>query len=58
MLLVFSGALVHGGSKYFVQEKVEYQSCIRLFFTIAENKYNHDVCEMTHNLTNKDVCST
>ena len=34
--IVFSGSLVHGGSKYFVQEKGEYPSCIRLFFTIAE----------------------
>ena len=41
-----------------MQEKGEYPSCIRLFFTIAEKKYNHDVCELTHKLTNKDFCST
>ena len=51
--IVFSGSLVHAGSKYFVQEKGEYPSCIRLFFTIAEKKYNHDVCELTHKLTKK-----
>ena len=56
--IVFSSSLLHCGSKYFVQEKGKYPPCIRLFFTIAENKYNHDVCEMTHNLTNKDFCST
>ena len=33
--IVFSGSLVHAGSKSFVQEKGEYPSCIRLFFTIA-----------------------
>ena len=56
--IVFKGSLVHGGSKSFVKEKGEYPFCIRLFFTIAEKIYNHDVCELTHKLTNKDCCST
>ena len=48
--IVFSGLLVHGGSKTFVQSKGEYPSCIRLFFTIAKNNFNINICEMTHNL--------
>ena len=49
--ILFSGSLVHGGSKSFVQNKEKYPNYIILFFIIAENKYKHDVCEMTHNLT-------
>ena len=56
--IAFSGSLVHAGSKSFVQEKGECPSFIRLFFTIADKKYNHDVCELTHKLTKKDFCST
>ena len=56
--IVFSCLLVHCGSKTFVQSKGEYLSCIRLFFTIAENNYNINVCEMTHNLTKITFCST
>ena len=48
--IVSSDSLVHGGSKTFVQTKGEYPSCIRLFFTIAENNFNINICEMTHNL--------
>ena len=48
--IVFSGLLVHGGSKTCVQSKGEYPFCIRLFFTIAENNFNINICEMTHNL--------
>ena len=55
--IVLSGSLVHGGSIFFVQTKGECSSCIRLFITIAENSYNINVCEMTHNLTKDDVWS-
>ena len=56
--IVFSGSLVQGGSKKFAKSKGEYPSRIRLFFTIAKNSYNIDVCEMIHNLTKNSVCST
>ena len=56
--IVFSGSLVNVGSKTFVQSKGEYPSCIILFFTIPQNSYNIDVCEITYNLTKDDVCST
>ena len=56
--IVFSGSFVHGGSNSFVQDKGEYPSCIRLFFTIAENNYKIDAFELTHNLTKHEFCST
>ena len=55
--IVFSGSLVHGGLKTFVLSKREYPSCIRLFFTIAENNYNINVCEIIHDLTKDDFWS-
>ena len=56
--IVFSISLVHGGSKYSVQNKGKYPSCIRLFFTIVENKYKHDDCEMTHNSLKNNFWAT
>ena len=55
--IVFSGSLVRGGSNLFVQTKREYPSSIRLFFTMAENSYNINICEMIHDLTKADVCT-
>ena len=55
---ITGGSLAKGGSKQFAQSKGEYPSRIRLFFTIAENSYNIDVCEMIHNLTKNGFFST
>ena len=55
--IAFSCSLVYGGSRKNVQTKGEHPSCIRLLFTIAENSYNTNVCEMTHNLTKDEFCS-
>ena len=55
--IVFSGSLVYGGSKTFVQSKGVYPSFVKLFFIIAEKNYNIDVCEMTHSLTKDNFCS-
>ena len=43
--ILFSGALVHCGSKTFIQNGGEIPSCVKSLFTSMENSYDAQICE-------------